>query len=161
MSGTGCDIFRSSEAIPAGFGPSVVTVGNFDGVHCGHRSVIAQVVARARALRARAVLVTFDPHPVKILRPESAPRLLTPTPEKVRLLSETGLDAILLLPFNADLAKTPARTFAETILRDRLHALEVHEGENFRFGYQAEASVEGLAALGRELGFTVRTYVPV
>ncbi len=156
-----CAVFRSAAEVPLNFGPSVITVGNFDGVHCGHRSVIAEVVSRAKSLRVKSVLVTFDPHPVTVLRPDIAPKLLTPGVPKIDLLRQTGLHAILVLPFTAELAKTSARSFAETVLRDRLHALEVHEGENFRFGYQAEASVEGLTALGRELGFAVRTYVPI
>ncbi len=154
-------VFRGAAAIPPGFGPSVVTIGNFDGVHCGHRSVIAEVVARARGLRVRAVLVTFDPHPAAVLRPEKAPKLITPLPEKLRLLCELGLDAVVVLPFDADLAQTTARDFAASLLRHRLQAAEVHEGENFRFGYQAAADIDGLVALGREFGFAVRTYQPV
>lgn len=156
-----CQVFRSIDAVPAGFGPSIVTVGNFDGVHCGHRRVIAEVVARARALHTRAVLVTLDPHPAVVLRPDKAPKLITPTPEKVRLLLETGLDAVLVIPFTRDLAQTSARDFATGVLRDRLGAVEVHEGENFRFGYQAEADIAGLADLGRELGFRVEAFRPI
>ncbi|WP_419805842.1 bifunctional riboflavin kinase/FMN adenylyltransferase [Terriglobus sp.] len=156
-----CSVFRSVDAVPSGFGPSVVTVGNFDGVHCGHRRVIAEVVARARALHARAVLVTLDPHPALLLRPDKAPKLITPTPEKLPLLRKTGLDAVLVIPFTVDLARTSAREFAATVLRDRLHAVEVYEGENFRFGYQAEADIAGLSELGRELGFRVEAFRPV
>lgn len=156
-----CAVYRSVEAVPEGFGPSVVTVGNFDGVHCGHRRVIAEVVERARALGAKAVLVTLDPHPASVLRPEKAPRLITPTPEKLRLLLATGLDAVLVIPFTADLSRTSAREFAAGVLRDRLHAVEVYEGENFRFGYQAEADIAGLSELGRELGFRVEAFQPV
>lgn len=156
-----CEIFRSVESVPAELGPSVVTIGNFDGVHCGHRSVIAEVVGRAWELRAKSVLVTLDPHPAMVLRPDKAPKLITPTPEKLQLLRETGLDAILVIPFTAEVAQTTARDFAEKLLRDRLHAVEVHEGENFRFGYRAEADIEGLAALGREFGFGVKTYTPM
>ncbi len=157
----GCEVFRSLEAVPDHFGPSVVTVGNFDGVHCGHRRVIAEVVARAQALGAKAVLVTLDPHPASVLRPDKAPKLITPTPEKLRLLRETGLHAGLVIPFTAALARTSAREFAAGVLRDRLHAVEVHEGENFRFGYQAEADIAGLSELGRELGFRVEAFRPV
>ena len=156
-----CEVYRSMDAVPAGFGPSVVTVGNFDGVHCGHKHVIAEVVARARALQAKAVLVTLDPHPAAVLRPDKAPKLITPTPEKLRLLRETGLDAVLVIPFTTDLARTTARDFAATVLRKSLHAIEVHEGENFRFGYQAEADIAGLSELGRELGFRVEAFRPV
>lgn len=156
-----CAVFRSVDAVPDDFGPSVVTVGNFDGVHCGHRRVLDEVVARARALQAKAVLVTLDPHPAAILRPDQAPKLITPTPEKLRLLLETGLDAVLVIPFTADLARTSAREFAGSVLRDRLHAVEVYEGENFRFGYQAEADIASLSELGREFGFRVEAFQPV
>ena len=154
-------VYMGMGAIPDRHEPSVVTIGNFDGVHCGHRAVIASVVARAKQLGSTAVLVTFDPHPAVVLRPDKAPKLITPLPEKLRLLRALGLDAIIVLPFDADLARTTAREFAERLLRDRLHAVEVHEGENFRFGYQAAADIGGLVELGRELDFAVRTYEPV
>jgi riboflavin kinase/FMN adenylyltransferase len=140
--------------------PSVVTIGNFDGVHCGHRMVIASVLERARALNAAAIAVTFDPHPAHVLHTASRLPLITPLDEKLRLLAETGLDQALVLPFTDELRHWTARHFAERVLRDALHAVEVHEGETFRFGYQAEADIAGLSELGRELNFGVRAYVP-
>jgi riboflavin kinase/FMN adenylyltransferase len=139
---------------------SVVTIGNFDGVHCGHRMVIASVLDRARALNAQAVAVTFDPHPAHVLRTDSRLPLITPLAEKLELLAATGLDLVLVLPFTDELRQWTARHFAETVLRDALHAVEVHEGETFRFGHQAEADVAGLSQLGLELGFSVRAYEP-
>jgi riboflavin kinase/FMN adenylyltransferase len=139
---------------------SVVTIGNFDGVHCGHRMVIASVLERARALKASAIAVTFDPHPAHVLHTASRLPLITPLDEKLKLLAETGLDWALVLPFTDELRHWTAQHFAERVLRDTLHALEVHEGETFRFGYQAEADVAGLSDLGCELGFGVKTYVP-
>lgn len=141
-------------------GPSVVTIGNFDGVHCGHRMVIASVLERARVLKASAIAVTFDPHPAHVLHTASRLPLITPLEEKLKLLAETGLDRVLVLPFTDELRHWTARQFAERVLRDALHAVEVHEGETFRFGYQAEADIAGLSELGRELGFGVRAYVP-
>jgi riboflavin kinase/FMN adenylyltransferase len=141
-------------------GPSVVTIGNFDGVHCGHRMVIASVLERARVLNASAIAVTFDPHPAHVLHTASRLPLITPLDEKLRLLAETGLDQVLVLPFTDELRHWTARHFAERVLRDALHAVEVHEGETFRFGYQAEADIAGLSELGRELGFGVKAYVP-
>ncbi|WP_158787703.1 riboflavin biosynthesis protein RibF [Granulicella sp. L46] len=141
-------------------GSSVVTIGNFDGVHCGHRMVIASVLERARALKASAIAVTFDPHPAHVLHTASRLPLITPLDEKLRLLADTGLDQVLVLPFTDELRHWTARHFAERVLRDALHAVEVHEGETFRFGYQAEADIAGLSELGRELGFGVKTYVP-
>ena len=139
---------------------SVITIGNFDGVHCGHRMVIASVLERARALKAGAIAVTFDPHPAHVLHTASRLALITPLDEKLRLLAATGLDGALVLPFTDELRHWTARQFAERVLRDGLHAVEVHEGETFRFGYQAEADVAGLSDLGREFGFDVKTYVP-
>jgi riboflavin kinase/FMN adenylyltransferase len=139
---------------------SVVTIGNFDGVHCGHRMVIASVLERARALQASAIAVTFDPHPAHVLHTASRLPLITPLDEKLKLLAETGLDRALVLPFTDELRHWTARQFAERVLRDALHAVEVHEGETFRFGYQAEADIAGLSDLGRELGFGVKAYVP-
>jgi len=141
-------------------GRSVVTIGNFDGVHCGHRMVIAAVLERARALNASAIAVTFDPHPAHVLHTASRLPLITPLDEKLRLLAETGLDQVLVLPFTDELRHWTARHFAERVLRDALHAVEVHEGETFRFGYQAETDIAGLSELGRELGFGVKAYVP-
>ncbi|HSY37140.1 MAG TPA: riboflavin biosynthesis protein RibF [Acidobacteriaceae bacterium] len=141
-------------------GSSVVTIGNFDGVHCGHRMVIASVLERARALNASAIAVTFDPHPAHVLHTASRLPLITPLDEKLRLLAEAGLDQVLVLPFTDELRHWTARHFAERVLRDALRAVEVHEGETFRFGYQAEADIAGLSELGRELGFGVKAYVP-
>jgi riboflavin kinase/FMN adenylyltransferase len=140
--------------------PSVVTIGNFDGVHCGHRMVIDSVLESARGLNATAIAVTFDPHPAHVLHTASRLPLITPLDEKLRLLADAGLDQVLVLPFTDELRHWTARHFAERVLRDALHAVEVHEGETFRFGYQAEADIAGLSDLGRELGFGVRAYVP-
>ncbi|MDE1162156.1 MAG: riboflavin biosynthesis protein RibF [Acidobacteriaceae bacterium] len=156
-------IFRSidelTNALPAGT-RSVVTIGNFDGVHLGHQMVIRNVRTRARQLNALAIAVTFDPHPSHVLRPEPRLRLLTPVDEKLRLLAATGLDAVLLLPFTEDLRHTSARSFAENVLRNGLNAIEVHEGETFRFGHHAEADIRSLAQLGHDFAFSVRAWQP-
>ncbi|MGA8939004.1 MAG: riboflavin biosynthesis protein RibF [Acidobacteriaceae bacterium] len=152
-------IYRSLSELGS-FTSSVVTIGNFDGVHCGHRMVIASVLERARTLSTSAIAVTFDPHPAHVLHAGSRLPLITPLDEKLRLLADTGLDGVLVLAFTEELRHWTARHFAERVLRDGLRAVEVHEGETFRFGYQAEADVAGLSELGREFGFGVRAYVP-
>jgi len=152
------DIFHKLEDIPAGFGPSLVSVGNFDGVHRAHALVLGEIVQRARAGAAKAVAVTFEPHPARILRPDSDLKLLTPVPEKLRLLAGTGIDAVLMLPFGRDLSLTTPRQFAERILKKKLHAREVHEGYNFRFGHKAAGDVNLLTQLGQEMGFEVKVY---
>jgi len=151
-------IFHKLEDIPADFGPSVVSVGNFDGVHRAHRQVLSNLVQRARPLGAKSVAVTFEPHPARILRPDFAFRLLTPTPEKIRLLKATAIDAVLLLPFTRDLSLMTPQEFAESILKQYLKVGEVHEGFNFRFGHQAAGDVKLLTELGRQLGFAVQVY---
>ena len=102
---------------PLDFGPTLVSIGNFDGVHRAHSHVLREIVARARQQGVKAMAVTFEPHPVRILRPDSGLKLITPTPEKLRLLQASGLDAVLLLPFGRDLSLMTPRQFAEEILR--------------------------------------------
>jgi len=154
-------VFRSLAEVPVGFGPTVASIGNFDGVHCGHRQLLAAVVAEAQTLRARAVAITFDPHPEHFLRPLNAPPLITPLDERIRLLAETGIDAVLVLPFNAELAALPAHDFARNILADTLGVCALHEGENFRFGRRAEAGIGELRSFGEQMGFTVHLHTAV
>src|SRR5215469_111475 len=149
--------FRSLQEIPNGFGPTVVSVGNFDGVHLGHKHVLQQVVQRARATGSQAVVVTFDPHPLRILRPDAAPKLITPRPLKEKLLAQAGVDALLSIPFTRDFSMTAPADFAR-ILAEKLRAKEVHEGENFHFGHKAEGNAQQLADLGRKFAFEVKTY---
>ncbi len=155
-------IFRTIEAAAAHLGRqelrSVVAIGNFDGVHCGHRAILAEVRERARAAKAQSVVVTFDPHPLRVLRPAEAPLLLTPLEQRLALLAETAVDATVVLPFTEEFSRWSAESFARDILREALGATAVHEGDNFRFGYRAEAGVERLRALGTELGFSVVTH---
>ena len=107
-SGGAFAVFRSLSEIPASYGPTVAAVGNFDGVHLGHRMILASAAFEARKTGARAVAITFNPHPEQFLRPSHAPRLITPLPERLRLLSETGIDAALVLSFDAALAGSDA-----------------------------------------------------
>ena len=151
-------VFHKLEDVPANFGPTLVSVGNFDGVHRAHAHVLGEIVARARAIGAKAVAVTFEPHPTRILKPEVGLKLLTPTSEKLRWLESTGVDAVLILPFNRDLSLMTPRQFIERILKRKLHAREVHEGFNFRFGHKAAGDVNMLAEFGKELGFEVTVY---
>jgi len=154
-------IFRRLVEIPAGFGPSIVTVGNFDGVHCAHQAMLAQLVKSARAQNAKAVAVTFTPHPTRVLRPDKAPLLLTPDDVKLQLLAASGLDAVLVLPFTEELRQTSAEEFAQRVLVGALHAAEVHEGESFHFGYRGAGSVVSLQELGAKYGFAVRVFAPL
>ena len=154
-------VFRSLAEIPAGFGPTVAAVGNFDGVHLGHRAILGAAAAEARKMGARAVAITFNPHPECFLRPARAPKLITPLPERLRLLAETGIDAVLVLEFDAALANLSAREFAQQILIAALGVRSMHEGRNFHFGRGATAGVRELAAMGEELGFGVHVHQAV
>jgi riboflavin kinase/FMN adenylyltransferase len=151
-------IFRQLDEIPEGFRPSVVSVGNFDGVHLAHLRVLEEIVVRARSRNSKSVVVTFEPHPMRILRPNSGLKLLTPTAERLRLLERTEIDAVLLLPFTRDVSLMSPQEFAREILCHRLHAVEVHEGYNFHFGHKAAGDVNLLTELGRELRFEVVVY---
>ena len=151
-------VFHKLEEVPANFGPTYVSVGNFDGVHRAHARVLGEIVARARAHGGKAVAVTFEPHPARILKPDSALKLLTPLREKLRRLESTGVDAVLVLPFGRDLSVMTPRQFAERVLKKGLHARELHEGFNFRFGHKAAGDVKMLAEFGREMGFEVKVY---
>jgi riboflavin kinase/FMN adenylyltransferase len=151
-------VFRNPDEIPSGFGSTVVSVGNFDGVHLAHQHVLREVVHRAQELDAKSMAVTFEPHPVRILRPDVAPKLITPLPVKLKLLESTGLDALLVVPFTRDFSMTSPRDFAGEILARKLRAKEVHEGANFHFGHKAEGNVVKLAELGMHFGFELKVY---
>ncbi len=151
-------VFRSLDEVPAQLGPTVVSVGNFDGVHRAHQAVVEHMAERSHAIGGRAVVVTFEPHPLRILRPDVAPRLLTPLPLKLTLLEQTKVDAVLVLPFTRDLSLMSAHDFAKIVLAEKLRAREVHEGYNFHFGHKAQGNVNTLGALGEELGFEVKIY---
>jgi riboflavin kinase / FMN adenylyltransferase len=152
--------FHKLDDVPRDFGPAIVSVGNFDGVHRAHRAVLDEIVRRAKAVHGHSVVVTFEPHPARILRPDQNLKLLTPLPEKLRLLGATEVDAVLLLPFSRDLSLMTPRQFAHEILKKRLRAREVHEGYNFHFGHKAAGNIQTLRDLGMEkdMGFEVHDY---
>lgn len=151
-------VFHKLEDIPADFGPTIVSIGNFDGVHKAHARVLNEMVSRARRQEIKAVALTFEPHPVRILRPDANFKLLTPIPEKLRLLEKSGLDAVLLLPFSRDLSLLTPKQFAERILHKGTKAREVHEGYNFHFGHKASGNIDLLRELGQKCNFTVVTH---
>jgi len=151
-------LFHKLEELPANWGESVASIGNFDGVHRAHQLVLRKVVERARDLNVRSMAVTFDPHPLRVLRPDGAPSLITPLPQKLAAFREAGISAVLVLPFTAQFASTSPAEFARRVVVEGIHAKELHEGANFHFGHRAEGSCETLKALGRELGFEVVIY---
>jgi len=159
--GSAIPVYWKLEQIPAGIGPSVAAIGNFDGVHLGHQEILRSVVEEARQIGGRAVAVTFDPHPDRFLRPETAPALLTPLEDRLRLLAATGIDAVVVLRFDEALSGLTARAFVGAVLLESLGVVALHEGGNFRFGHRAEAGVAELAQLGAGLGFALHVHEPV
>ncbi len=142
--------------VPADFGPSVVTVGKFDGVHLGHRAVLDAVRAAGEAAGLVSTVVTFDRHPLSLFAPEKCPVALVSNRQKVELLADAGVDATLMLRFDRELAAVSAEDFVRRILVDTLHARIVFAGADFRFGAKAAGDVALLRTLGAELGFEVR-----
>lgn len=134
---------------------SVVTIGNFDGVHLAHQQLLRRVVETARPMGALATAVTFEPHPARVLAPESAPKLLTSLPRKVRLIEREGIAALLVLPFTEALARMTPEDFVQMVLVERLGAGAIYVGPNFRFGYRRAGDIDLLRRLAAGAGFRV------
>jgi riboflavin kinase / FMN adenylyltransferase len=154
-------VWRSLPELPVLPGRAVAAIGNFDGVHIGHRYLFDEVRKRAVAAGASAIALTFDPHPVRVLAPDRELRLLTPMPERLRLFAESSLDGVLILRFDAELAAMSAPDFVRQILVDRLKVREILVGRNFRFGYRAQGNVELLQAMGAEHAFAMSPVTPL
>jgi riboflavin kinase / FMN adenylyltransferase len=140
---------------PGHFSRTVVTVGNFDGVHLGHRVILGRVCQRARELDCQPVAFTFDPHPARVLNPDSNLRLLTTPAQKIALLEGAGV-AVVVQPFTREFAAIPAREFVREYFVNRLQAREVVVGHDYRFGYRREGSIALLKEMGQALGFSVQ-----
>jgi len=147
--------WRDLSQVPEGYGPSVVAIGNFDGVHRGHRSVLARLVAEARRREARAVAVTFVPHPLAVLHPDRAPEPLTAPERRLDLLAEAGLDAVLEMAFTRELASwSPERFVVDAFVRG-LGARAVVVGHDVRFGHRNSGDLSTMRQLGARHGFDV------
>ena len=146
-------IWRSVDEVPADLGPTTVVIGNFDGVHLGHRHVVQRAREVADEDGLALVAVTFDPHPMAVLRPEHAPTSLTSLETRAELLGEAGADAVLALPFDRAIASWSPEEFIARVLVDGLHARAVVVGANFRFGNKAAGDVATLREAGRTHGF--------
>ncbi|MGL4257079.1 MAG: bifunctional riboflavin kinase/FAD synthetase [Microbacterium sp.] len=148
-------VFRNPAEVPEGFGPSVVAIGKFDGVHSGHRAVIDRARVDAEAEGARVVAVTFDRNPLALLRPDICPDSLVGVQQKLDLLAQSGVDATLLLTFDRALADLGAREFVEHVLVGALGVRIVMVGGDFRFGRGGAGTPDLLRELGGEFGFEV------
>lgn len=141
--------------VPPGFGPSVVTIGNFDGVHRGHRAVLGRMVADARAAGGAAVAVTFDPHPAQVHRPDAAPDLITGLADRLDRLAQTGLDAVLVVTYTLEFASATPEEFVRRYLVDGLGATTVVIGRDVRFGRGNVGDLRTMVELGERYGFRV------
>ncbi|WP_426244074.1 bifunctional riboflavin kinase/FAD synthetase [Nocardioides sp. LHG3406-4] len=146
-------VWRSLDEIPADLGATTVVIGNFDGLHRGHRVVVSRARARADEVGLPLVAVTFDPHPMSVLRPEHAPPQLTSIATRVDLLADAGVDAVLVLPFDRSMAAWTPREFVDRVLVRALAVRAVVVGANFRFGTRASGDVALLRELGGQEGF--------
>ena len=145
----------------AGARETALAIGNFDGVHAGHQAILRRVVESARQTGALATAVTFDPHPLKILRPQHAPALLSTQEQRLRWMEELGLDAALILPFSRELAAVTAEEFVEVMLAGVLHTRRIFVGGNFRFGHRHAGDVRLLESLAGRFHYQVEIVAPV
>ncbi len=153
--GAGVQVWTDVSQVPAAWGPSVVTIGNFDGVHRGHVAVLTRMVDDARSVGASAVAVTFTPHPAQVHRPAQAPPLLVDDADRLELLEATGLDAVLLVTYTLDFARQTPEEFVHRYLVGALHARTVVVGRDVRFGWQNSGDLATMRELGQRYGFDV------
>jgi riboflavin kinase / FMN adenylyltransferase len=152
------DRWQGLQDVPESLGRSVVTIGVFDGVHSGHRKIIARATELAAELNLPLVTVTFDPHPDEVIRPGSHPPLLCTLRFRAELLGRLGADAVLVLPFDVEFSRLPAEEFVRKALVDTLHAAAVVVGENFTFGHKASGDVALLRELGEKYDFVTEGF---
>jgi riboflavin kinase/FMN adenylyltransferase len=139
----------------------VLTIGNFDGVHRGHLALFDKVMERAKAINGQSVVMTFDPHPIKVMSPGNGPLLITPIEQKLELISNTGIDVIICLAFTLEFASMSAEDFVQDILMDRLGVREIVVGYDYTFGRKRQGDVSLLREMGDKLGFRVHVTDPV
>lgn len=154
-------LLRDAANLPARLRAGAVTIGNFDGVHLGHARIVARTIEKARELNGAAIVFTFDPHPVRILRPAEAPPPLTWTDRKAELLAELGVDAVIAFPTDERLLELRPEAFFEQIVRDALGARALVEGPNFYFGRNRTGTIDVLAQLAAAAGITLDVVDPL
>lgn len=154
-------IYHNLNLVPQPFRNPVITIGNFDGVHLGHQTLFQKVKDRSRAVDGQSVVITFDPHPIKLMRPDKRLPMLTTTDQKIKLLASMELDGIIVHPFSAEFGSMPAREFVQYYLVHRLGAREVVIGHDYRFGRNREGNIALLQSLGEEFGFPVHVVDPI
>jgi riboflavin kinase/FMN adenylyltransferase len=150
------EVLRGLDALKGGHRKAVLTIGNFDGVHVGHQKILGRVVEEARSRALASMAITFEPHPLKLLHSDRAPRLITTGDEKARLLGRYGMDAVLVIDFTREFARLTADEFVRGVLVETLEAQAVIVGHNYAFGKGKQGSTAILRRRGRKYGFTVR-----
>jgi riboflavin kinase/FMN adenylyltransferase len=154
-------VFRHINDPALSLDASVVTLGNFDGIHLGHQALVSQTVQEARRRNAAAVVVTFDPHPLKVLAPARAPRLILTAADKIELLGELGVDVVVNQHFDPAFANVRAEEFVRRSIVDRLKTKKIFVGRDLGFGHRREGNVAQLVHWGAALGFDVSIVEPV
>jgi riboflavin kinase/FMN adenylyltransferase len=154
-------ILRTIEELESLHGSTHLAIGVFDGLHLGHQAVIGRALQSSRETHGYAVVATFDPHPVRVLRPEKAPRLLTSTRHKVKLIEKLGADAVLLLEFTPEFSRTPPEVFIEKLARPANQLKRICVGQEWTFGANRSGTIQLLEALAPKLGFCVASVPPV
>lgn len=147
--------WRSLDEVPADWGRCVLTIGVFDGVHRGHAQLISRAVAAAAKRGVPSVLMTFDPHPMEVVRPGSHPAQLTTLTRRAELAEELGIDVFCVMPFTQEFMKLTPGGYVHDLLVERLHVTEVVVGDNFTFGKKAAGTVDTMRELGERFGFEV------
>ncbi len=155
------EVWWKLDDVPAGFGPSALTIGNFDGVHAGHRVLMRQAAELGREFGWKPSVLTFNPHPAKVVAPGRVPRMITSFARRTELMAQEGIEQVLVLPFDQGVADWPAETFVRDLLVKRLGVRAVVVGEDFRFGHKQEGDARMLESLGVKYGFKEALVAPV
>ncbi len=148
-------VFYNLEQLEPTLRNPVLTIGNFDGVHQGHLTLFDKVKERAKAISGQSVVITFEPHPVKVMTPENGPPLITPTLQKLKLINAAGMDIILCLPFTKEFATISPEAFVKDLLVDQIGIKEIIVGYDYSFGYKRAGNIDLLKKLGKQYGFKV------
>ncbi|HEX9713151.1 MAG TPA: bifunctional riboflavin kinase/FAD synthetase [Actinomycetota bacterium] len=151
-------VYRGLHEVPEDFGPSVVTIGVFDGVHRGHQALMHTVVDLGRTHEAVPTVATFDRHPLEVIAPDKAPQLLSTLPQRARLIEQLGMEALVVMTFDDVFRHLSPEEFVRTVLVDELRCVHTVVGANFTFGHKRAGTIETLQALGAEHGFEVTVF---
>ena len=154
-------IWRSLADVPSDFGPCATTIGNFDGVHVGHQALMRSIVAMSRERGWKAAVLTFDPHPAKVVAPDRAPKMIMTPDERAEVMGELGIEEVLILPFTLEVSRWTPEEFVKTVLVEAMQVRAVMVGEDFRFGHKQAGDTKVLREWGERYGFEIDPIEPV